>query len=139
MLEITRPRGLLRPFFRLWFDVLVPFAGKVLPGGNVNFNAFRDEMFERYKGLPRDPLDGVVRRHGNRTAHVLGDATSLEELGLNFGAGLTAREVECLIADEWAETADDILYRRTKCGLHMDAAQRAALDAYLRGLPELRR
>ena len=33
ILEITRPRGLLRPFFRLWFDVLVPAAGKVLPGG----------------------------------------------------------------------------------------------------------
>jgi demethylmenaquinone methyltransferase / 2-methoxy-6-polyprenyl-1,4-benzoquinol methylase len=35
VLEITRPRGLLRPFFRLWFDVLVPFAGKVLPGGKA--------------------------------------------------------------------------------------------------------
>jgi demethylmenaquinone methyltransferase/2-methoxy-6-polyprenyl-1,4-benzoquinol methylase len=35
VLEITRPRGLLRPFFRLWFDVLVPIAGKVLPGGNA--------------------------------------------------------------------------------------------------------
>ena len=32
-LEITQPRGLLRPFFRLWFDHLIPFAGKVLPGG----------------------------------------------------------------------------------------------------------
>jgi len=35
VLEITRPRGLLRPFFRLWFDVLVPAAGKVLPGGKA--------------------------------------------------------------------------------------------------------
>jgi demethylmenaquinone methyltransferase/2-methoxy-6-polyprenyl-1,4-benzoquinol methylase len=35
ILEITRPRGLLRPFFRLWFDVLVPAAGKVLPGGSA--------------------------------------------------------------------------------------------------------
>jgi demethylmenaquinone methyltransferase / 2-methoxy-6-polyprenyl-1,4-benzoquinol methylase len=35
VLEITRPRGLLRPFFRLWFDVLVPLAGKVLPGGKA--------------------------------------------------------------------------------------------------------
>ena len=35
VLEITRPRGLLRPFFRLWFDVLVPIAGKVLPGGKA--------------------------------------------------------------------------------------------------------
>jgi len=35
VLEITRPRGLLRPFFRLWFDVLVPLAGRVLPGGKA--------------------------------------------------------------------------------------------------------
>jgi demethylmenaquinone methyltransferase/2-methoxy-6-polyprenyl-1,4-benzoquinol methylase len=35
VLEITRPRGVLRPFFRLWFDVLVPFAGKILPGGKA--------------------------------------------------------------------------------------------------------
>jgi len=35
VLEITRPRGILRPFFRLWFDVLVPLAGKVLPGGKA--------------------------------------------------------------------------------------------------------
>jgi glycerol-3-phosphate dehydrogenase len=72
-----------------------------------------------------------VRRHGNLSTHVLGDAKSVDELGINFGAGLTAREVDCLIADEWAESAEDILWRRTKCGLHMDAAQRAAVEAYL--------
>ena len=45
-----------------------------LPGGDVrNYNAFRDEMFDRYKGFPRDLLDGVVRRHGSRTTIVLGD------------------------------------------------------------------
>jgi len=105
-----------------------------LPGGGMpDYNALRDEVFERYKSLPRDLLDGVVRRHGNRTAHVLGDVKSIDELGVNFGASLTAREVECLIADEWAETAEDILYRRTKCGLHMDAAQRGAVQAYLDG------
>jgi demethylmenaquinone methyltransferase/2-methoxy-6-polyprenyl-1,4-benzoquinol methylase len=35
ILEITRPRGPLRPFFRLWFDVLIPLAGKILPGGKA--------------------------------------------------------------------------------------------------------
>jgi glycerol-3-phosphate dehydrogenase len=103
-----------------------------LPGGDMpNYNAFRDEMFDRYKGFPRDLLDGVVRRHGSRTVLILGDATSVEQLGRNFGAGLTEREVEFLIRDEWAQTADDILWRRTKCGLHMDAAQRQALADYL--------
>ena len=103
-----------------------------LPGGDMpNYNAFRDEMFDRYKGFPRDLLDGVVRRHGSRTGYVLGDIQRAEQLGRNFGAGLTAREIDCLIADEWAETADDILWRRTKCGLHMDDAQRAAVEEYV--------
>lgn len=103
-----------------------------LPGGDMaNFNAFRDEMFERYKGFPRDLLDGVVRRHGSRTPYVLGDIQGAEELGRNFGAGLTAREIDCLMADEWAGSADDILWRRTKCGLHMTAEQRQAVADYV--------
>ncbi|MCW5592801.1 MAG: glycerol-3-phosphate dehydrogenase [Burkholderiales bacterium] len=104
-----------------------------LPGGDMpNYNAFRDEMFDRYKGFPREILDGVVRRHGSRTPYVLGDIQRVEQLGRNFGAGLTEREIECLIADEWAETAEDILWRRTKCGIHMDAAQRQAVEDYLK-------
>jgi glycerol-3-phosphate dehydrogenase len=103
-----------------------------LPGGEMpNYNAFRDEIFDRYKGFPRELLDGVVRRHGSRAPLVLGEARKVEELGRNFGAGLTEREIECLVRDEWAETADDILWRRTKCGLHMDAAQRQALADFL--------
>jgi glycerol-3-phosphate dehydrogenase len=103
-----------------------------LPGGDMrSYNAFRDEIFDRYKGFPRELLDGVVRRHGSRSGMILGDIQKPEQLGRNFGAGLTEREIECLVADEWAETADDILWRRTKCGLHMDAAQRQAVADYL--------
>jgi glycerol-3-phosphate dehydrogenase len=105
-----------------------------LPGGEMrNYNAYRDEVFDRYKGFPREMLDGIVRRHGSRSELVLGNATRPEDLGTHFGAGLTAREIDVLIADEWAETAEDILWRRTKCGLHMDAAQRAAVEAYIAG------
>jgi D-erythritol 1-phosphate dehydrogenase len=107
-------------------------AGEALPGGDVaHFNAFRDEMHARYASLGRDLVEGVVRRHGSRTPRVLGDARAPGELGRSFGAGLTQREVEYLVTDEWAETADDILWRRTKCGLHMDAAQREAVGAFL--------
>jgi glycerol-3-phosphate dehydrogenase len=110
-----------------------PWTGsEALPGGDMaNFNAFRDEIHDRYKGFPREMLEGVMRRHGSRTAEILGAARKPEDLGMHFGAGLTGREVEHLIADEWAETADDILWRRTKCGLHMDSSQRSGLDAYL--------
>ncbi len=99
----------------------------VLPGGDVrHFNAFRDEMHAAYAGIGRDWVEAVVRRHGSRTRDVLGTAEKNEDLGLHFGAGLTEREVDFLCREEWARTADDILWRRTKCGLHLDAIQRQA-------------
>jgi glycerol-3-phosphate dehydrogenase len=110
-----------------------PWTDKApLPGGGMaHFNTFRDEVHDKFKGFPRELLEALVRRHGTRALDVLGTAKKTEDLGLAFGAGLTAREVEYLIAEEWAQTAEDILWRRTKCGLHLDGAQRAALDAYL--------
>jgi D-erythritol 1-phosphate dehydrogenase len=105
---------------------------EALPGGDLrHFNAFRDEMREKYPGLGRDLVEGVVRRHGSRAPRVLGKARQLADLGMNFGAGLTSHEIEYLVAEEWAVTADDILWRRTKCGLHLDAAQRGAVEAYV--------
>jgi demethylmenaquinone methyltransferase/2-methoxy-6-polyprenyl-1,4-benzoquinol methylase len=60
VLEITRPRGVLRPFFRLWFDVLVPLAGKVLPGGKAY--AYLPASVRRFPGP--DDLQGVMERAG---------------------------------------------------------------------------
>jgi demethylmenaquinone methyltransferase/2-methoxy-6-polyprenyl-1,4-benzoquinol methylase len=60
VLEITRPRGLLRPFFRLWFDVLVPLAGKALPGGSAY--AYLPASVRRFPG-PKD-LAGAMERSG---------------------------------------------------------------------------
>jgi glycerol-3-phosphate dehydrogenase len=107
---------------------------EALPGGEVGrFNAFRDEMRDRYSALGRDLLEGIVRRHGSRAPHVLGEARSIADLGRHFGAGLTEREVEYLAAEEWAEEASDVLWRRTKCGLHMSEDERAAVDAFMKG------
>jgi glycerol-3-phosphate dehydrogenase len=108
-------------------------AREPLPGGDLaHFNAFRDEMHRRYAGLPRDVVEGAVRRHGSRTPLVLGDALAIEDLGRHFGAGLTEREVDYLVAHEWARTADDILWRRTKCGLHMREPDRNSVEQHLR-------
>ncbi len=69
--------------------------------------------------MPAELLRGLARRHGTRALHILGDARTLADLGRDFGAGLTAREIDYLIAEEWARTAEDVLWRRTKCGLPM--------------------
>jgi glycerol-3-phosphate dehydrogenase len=55
----------------------------------------------------------------------------MDELGAAFGAGLTQAEIDYLIAFEWAETAEDILWRRTKLGLHMTSQECGALTRYL--------
>jgi demethylmenaquinone methyltransferase / 2-methoxy-6-polyprenyl-1,4-benzoquinol methylase len=60
VLEITRPRGILRPFFRLWFDVLVPLAGKVLPGGKAY--TYLPASVRRFPGP--DDLSAVIERAG---------------------------------------------------------------------------
>ena len=107
-------------------------AGEALPGGDVeHFNAFRDEMHARYPTLGRELVEGVVRRHGSRTPRVLGEASTLADLGIHFGAGLTSREIDYLVAEEWAQSAEDVLWRRTKCGLHLDEPARAAVKEYL--------
>jgi glycerol-3-phosphate dehydrogenase len=107
-------------------------ATQPLPGGGMpRFNTFRDEVHEKFNTFPREMIEGLVRRHGTRALEILGKARRPEELGMHFGAGLTAREVEHLMAEEWAVTSEDILWRRTKCGLHMDAMQRSSVDAYL--------
>ncbi len=109
-------------------------AHEPLPGGDIgSFRGFVGEMRERYPGLPAEVVEGVARRHGSRTPHVLGEARSMDDLGRHFGAGLTQREVEHFVTDEWAATAEDVLWRRTKCGLHMDERQRSALTEFLRG------
>jgi glycerol-3-phosphate dehydrogenase len=62
---------------------------------------------------------------------MLGTAASAADLGQDFGATLTEREVRYLMADEWALTAEDIVWRRSKLGLRMSAAEIAALDAWI--------
>ncbi len=109
-------------------------AGVPLPGGDLPQRdpaAWEAELARRYPGLAREVLHGLAWRHGTRALAILGDARSAADLGRDFGAGLTAREVDHLVREEWARTADDVLWRRTKCGLPMQQAQRDAVAAYL--------
>ena len=86
-----------------------------------------------YPQLPGEALEGMFRRHGALTSTVLGDARSEADLGEHFGAGLYAREVQYLVDNEWALSAEDVLWRRTKTGLHLSAAQAERLAQWLVG------
>lgn len=84
-----------------------------------------------YPDLPDDLINGLVGRHGTLARDILGAARTITDLGETFGAGLMAREIDCLVANEWARTAEGILWRRTKCGLHLAPEQSGAVSDYL--------
>jgi glycerol-3-phosphate dehydrogenase len=73
----------------------------------------------------------LARTYGTRASDVLGGAVTIAELGVQFGGGLSEREVRYLVNEEWACTADDILWRRTKLGLRVDANGRRRLEEWL--------
>jgi glycerol-3-phosphate dehydrogenase len=105
-----------------------------LPGGDFEplaFDAEARRLGMAYGGLPASMLRRLLRQYGTKARDVLGDAADLEGLGRHFGADLYAAEVDHLVANEWARTAQDILWRRTKLGLRVSAAEVAALEDYL--------
>ena len=76
----------------------------------------------------------MTRLYGTRARKLLGLARSVADLGRNFGADLYEAEVRYLVENEWAVTGEDVLWRRTKRGLHLSREQAAALDEFMRGL-----
>lgn len=97
-------------------------ATAILPGGDIGRegpHAFLTRLAQRYEKLPRPLLQNIADRHGSRADRVLGDAETVADLGRNLGGGLTEREVIYLRDHEWAQHAEDVLWRRTKVGLHL--------------------
>ena len=76
----------------------------------------------------RSPSRGA---YGTRVEAIIGGATSFADLGEHYGAGLTAAEIDYLTRNEWAMTDEDILWRRSKLGLHMSDAEQNRLAAAL--------
>jgi glycerol-3-phosphate dehydrogenase len=102
-----------------------------LPGGDLGgrpFDVWFEDLAQKNSGFSASFLRRLARRYGSQASKIIDGATSERELGEDFGAGLTAREVAYLKSAEWAWTADDVLWRRTKTGLHLssDARLRAA-------------
>jgi glycerol-3-phosphate dehydrogenase len=109
-------------------------ADAALPGATIprgDPTAFEQHLTLRYPRLPHPLLRGLAGRHGALTYDLLGNATVVADLGESFGAELYAREVDYLVEHEWAMSAEDVLWRRTKAGLRMTPAQQGAVARYL--------
>jgi glycerol-3-phosphate dehydrogenase len=113
-------------------------AQAALPGGDFPWDAIgllEDDLRRRYPFLSAAASRRLVRAYGTLAADMLGDARATADLGRSFGSALTEREVDWLIRTEWACTADDVLWRRSKLGLRVSSAEAVAVDDYLGRMP----
>ena len=105
-----------------------------LPGGDFEVDGISGlvtELRRLHKFLAPDQAHRLVRAYGTRAPRVLRAARSVDELGAQFGGGLSEMEVRYLAEQEWARTAEDVLWRRSKLGLRLSPDQAATLDAFM--------
>ena len=105
----------------------------LLPGGdliNSDFDLFYTDMHKRYRALNTDLLRRLCHAYGTRITLLLGDGSKQPKLGQHFGAGLYELEAKFLINHEWAMSAEDIMWRRSKLGLHMSEDERVAFTEW---------
>ena len=105
-----------------------------LPGGdieNADYDQFLQSKKEQYGWLDQVVLHDYCRNYGTRIDKLIGEAKSMADLGYHFGGPLYQAEVGYLIANEWARGAEDILWRRSKKGLHTPKGTEGILQAWI--------
>lgn len=107
-------------------------AGHPLPGGDgLDPQQLQASLQSDYSFIPPDLVSRWVYSYGTRTRDIIGEASCMGDLGQHFGADLYQAEVDYLVRHEWARTADDILWRRSKMGLRLTDGQAQQLATYL--------
>lgn len=106
-----------------------------LPGatmGRMTFHEYQSYAREKYHWLDENTLKRYLDTYGTRTEKILANCHAVNDLGLFFSETLYQVEVDYLMREEWATTCDDILWRRTKSGLTMNAISVCALNQYIK-------
>jgi glycerol-3-phosphate dehydrogenase len=109
-------------------------ATSPLPGGDFAYDGMRELIArtqQQWPFLTEDHARRLAGAYGMRVDRVLNAAATPDDLGVRLGADLTAAEVRYLMKTEWAQTADDVLWRRSKLGLRFSHAERAALERFM--------
>ncbi|MEP4031336.1 glycerol-3-phosphate dehydrogenase [Roseibium polysiphoniae] len=123
----------LEPFLPFQRGVWTAYAP--LPGGDfgpLDFDAQVSSLEADFPFLAKAHAERLVRAYGTDARLFLGEAKRAEDLGTCFGADLYEPEVRWLIDREWARAAEDILWRRSKLGLHFSETETAALEAFIK-------
>jgi glycerol-3-phosphate dehydrogenase len=105
-----------------------------LPGGDMDVSAvvaLTAELMRNYPFLVHAHANRLAHAYGTRATKLLGSAKSMADLGQSFGATLTEAEVRYLMANEWAVSADDVVWRRSKLGLRLSTAEIASIDEWM--------
>ena len=113
-------------------------AGVALPGGDFPVDgvaALKARLMGKYAFLSDSWAMRLVKAYGVEAFEVLGEAKTAEDLGQAFGADLSAKEVTWLVEKEFARSAEDIVWRRSKLGLRMSKEEIDALEAWLANRP----
>jgi glycerol-3-phosphate dehydrogenase len=133
--------NMIAPFFEN--DQGAWTANACLPGGDVysekpdnrsvqEFDGYVRHLQQQYASLPRPLVERYARAYGTRIQVLLAGRSNIEDLGQEIAPGLYAAEVEYLMQTEWAGCAADILWRRTKLGLHLPATAEQTLDEWIK-------
>ncbi len=142
---LTIHGGKITSYRRLAEEALVrltPFIGAhapwtanaALPGGDVplgGIEALLESFIRDYPFLARSHLERLVNAYGTRSSAILNNARKASDLGQWFHADFTEAEIRYLVAEEWAVSAADILWRRSKLGLWFSPQDVSALEEFL--------
>ncbi len=110
------------------------YINEALPGGNFEDRTIEyvfQQLIRHYGFLDHETVSRLVLTYGTNAIQILNNCDSQHDMGLHFGEGLYQREVDYLRKNEWAETAEDILWRRTYLGLRLSSDQQQGLTEYL--------
>ena len=107
-------------------------ASNIMPGGDIaNVADYAKQLQQQYPFLSEAHAYRLSESYGSRAKLILQGCQSQADLGELFVADLSAKEVDYLVQHEWAQTSEDILWRRSKLGLYVSESQIANLTAYL--------
>jgi glycerol-3-phosphate dehydrogenase len=109
-------------------------AEAVLPGGDIadaDLGRFLGSLRARHPWLPEATARRLACSYGSRADRFLGSAEGVDDLGADLGGGLSEAELAYLAREEWAQDAQDVLWRRSKLGLHVGADAAPHIQAWL--------